>query len=221
MVSLVSHQIRAPLTNVQGAVEKMRTNCANLTPTCQSMISILQDQVKRLDRLVQDVLDTGRVEAGDISVNAEPISLIPLARQVAEEFNARSRTLQIDLVEKPGMPLALADKHWVTEILVNLLDNAEKYSARTGRITVDVHADQEEVAMSIRDSGPGIPEQEMDKLFDKFYRLDNSDSQPGYGYGLGLYLCRLLAEAQEGSITAENHPSGGAVFTVSFPQWME
>jgi K+-sensing histidine kinase KdpD len=105
----------------------------------------------------------------------------------------------------------------VAEVLANLLDNADKYSPPGQDIVVDVRADQVEVILSVRDFGSGLPANDLDRVFDKFYRVDNSDSQAVYGYGLGLYICRRLIEAQGGRIWAENAPEGGAIFSFARP----
>ncbi len=219
LVSLVSHQIRAPLTNVRGAVEHMQLDCLTINPTCTSMFVVLQQQVSRLDSLVQDVLNTTRIEAGELVLHREPISPYPMILEVVEQFRARSTNRSIRIVEKPGLPLILADRDRTAEVLVNLLDNADKFSLLDGVIDIDLQADQSEVTIQVKDSGPGIEEQLMDRLFKKFYRVDSSDSQAAYGNGLGLYLCRLLVEAQDGHIWVENHPEGGAVFSFSLPVW--
>ena len=103
--------------------------------------------------------------------------------------------------------------------MVNLLDNADKYSPLGEEVSLEVRAEQTEVTISVRDYGPGLPPEDIERVFDKFYRTDSSDSQVAYGYGLGLYVCRRLVEAQGGRIWAENHPDGGAVFSFSLPVW--
>jgi K+-sensing histidine kinase KdpD len=111
-----------------------------------------------------------------------------------------------------------ADRDRLAEAMINLMDNADKYSPLASPIEVDVRANQNEVVVSIRDSGPGLPEEDIERVFKKFYRADSSDSQSTYGYGLGLYVCR---EAQGGRVWAENHPDGGAIFSISLPVWRE
>ena len=220
-VSLVSHQIRAPLTNMGGAVQRMQLDCRAINPTCARMFTIFEQQVDRLDRLVQDVLNASRLEDGEVSLHPEPISMMPIARQAANEIRAGTPGRTIRLADKPGLPLAYADRDRVAEVLVNLLDNADKYSPPGQEIAVQVRADQTEVTVAVRDAGPGIPPQDLERVFDKFYRTDSSDAQMAYGYGLGLYVCRRLMEAQGGRIWAENHPDGGALFSLSMPVWQE
>lgn len=220
-VSLVSHQIRAPLTNMSGSVQLMQTSCGAINPTCTRMFTILEQQTERLDRLVQDVLNASRLENRDLSLQLEPMSILPVVGQVVEQVRAGNNERIIQEPIKPGLPMVFADRDRVSEVLINLLDNANKYSPADSKIEIDVSADQVGVMVSIRDSGPGLPPDDKDRLFDKFYRTDGSDSQSAYGYGLGLYVCRRLIEAQGGQIWAENHPDGGAVFSFTLPAWQE
>jgi len=217
-VSLVSHQIRAPLTNMRGAAERMQTDCgAMINPTCSRMFIIMQQQADRLDTLVRDVLSAARLEAGELVLHPEPISVLPVVQQVVEQTRARTTDRAFHLPLRPGLPLVFADRDRVAEVLTNLIDNADKYSPREQEIAIDVQADQTEVTVAVRDHGRGLPRADVDRVFDKFYRADGSDAQVAYGYGLGLYVCRRLIEAQGGRIWAENAPNGGAIFYFTLP----
>lgn len=218
-VSLVSHQIRGPLTNMSGAMERMRTGCGSINTTCNRMFAILNTQVERLDRLVRDVLNAARIESGDLVLHREPHSILPILKQAIDQTQARLSNRVISLPTKPGLPLIYVDRDRITEIFANLLDNADKYSPPGEKVEVDIYADQENVTISVRDYGNGIYPDDKHRLFDKFYRADGSDSQAAYGYGLGLYVCRLLVEAQGGRIWAQNHPNRGAVFSFTLPIW--
>ncbi|HLF91353.1 MAG TPA: ATP-binding protein [Anaerolineales bacterium] len=220
-VSLVSHQLRAPLTNMSGAVENIRVGCKLQTPACSRMLAILDQQTTRLDRLVEGVLSTARIEAGELTFHTEPISIHPLAHQIVEQFRARQVGRTVHLTQKPGLPLAFADRDRVAEVMTNLLDNANKYSPQGTDIFVGLRADQDEITVSVSDQGPGIPPGDLDRVFEKFYRIDSSDAQTAYGYGLGLYVCGQLVKAMGGRIWVENHPEGGAVFSFTLPVWQE
>lgn len=220
-VSLVSHQIRAPLTNMRGAVNQMQAGCGSINSTCANMFAILEQQVARLDRLVVNILNAAQIEAERLIVQLEPISVLPLVKQILKQTLAPSTERDVHVPTKPGIPMVYADRDRLAEALTNLLDNADKYSPAESPIEIDVRANQKEVVVSIRDSGPGLPEDDLERVFEKFYRADSSDSQSAYGYGLGLYVCRSLVEAQGGRVWAENHPSGGAVFSISLPVWRE
>ena len=216
-VSLVSHQIRAPLTNMRGAATRMQTQCGAINPTCSRMFVILDQQAERLERLVQDVLNAARIETGDLKLQPEPISMLPVVQQVVDQARTRGGDRPFNVPPKPGLPFVYADRDRVTEVLMNLIDNADKYSPPGGEIAIEVQADQTEVKVSVRDHGRGLPPADLDRVFDKFYRSDNSDAQAVYGYGLGLFVCRRLIEAQGGRIWAENAPGGGAVFAFTLP----
>jgi len=218
-VSLVSHQIRGPLTNMSGAVERMQAGCGSINTTCNRMFAILNIQVERLDRLVRDVLNAARIESGDLILHIEPHSVLPILNQVVDQTQARTNNRSISLPAKVGLPLIYVDRDRIAEIFANLLDNADKYSPTGENIEVDIYADQESITVSVRDHGNGVSPEEMPHLFDRFYRTDGSDSQTAYGYGLGLYVCRLLVEAQDGHIWAQNHPHGGAIFSFTLPLW--
>lgn len=220
-VSLVSHQIRAPLTNMSGAVQRMQSGCKQVNPNCAPMFTVLQQQATRLDRLVQGVLSATRLESGELDLHLEPISIQPIAEQVVDQMRARAIDRSILLPHKPGLPLAFADRDRVAEALTNLVDNADKYSPPDETITVSIRADQTTITVAVRDKGPGLPPTDLEKVFDKFYRTDSSDAQAAYGYGLGLYVCRQLIKAQDGRIWAENAPDGGSIFSFSLPVWQD
>ena len=218
-VSLVSHQIRAPLTNMRGAMERIVSDCPAFNPTCGRMFSVLENQVLRLDDLVQDVLTSDRLDAGEFVLHREPVSVGPVLKQVVEHMQGRKAGRSFLVREKPGLPIVFADRERLADVVANLLDNADKYAPANEAIIVEMHADDQQVTVSVRDFGAGLPPADLERIFERFYRTDSSDSQTAYGYGLGLYICRRLIEAQGGLIWAENHPGGGAVFSFSLPVW--
>ena len=218
-VALVSHQIRAPLTNMAAAVQRMQGECGLRGASCARFFTIFEQQILRLERLVQDVLSATLIEADQLSFVLEPISIPPIVQLVVSQVATRNPDRSIYVRDKPGMPLVYADRDRVAEVLVNLLDNADKYTLPDKDVFVEVRATDSEVTVSVRDSGPGLPQEDLDRVFEKFYRADSSDSQPAYGYGLGLYICHNLVSVQGGHIWAENHPDGGAVFSFSLPVW--
>lgn len=220
-VSMVSHQIRAPLTNLRGAVDRMQSDCTAMTTTCSRMFIILQEQIARLERLVRNVLSATRIDGGELTFNSEPVSILPLVNQAVEQIQARARLRPLRMLPKPGLPLVLADRDLVTEVVINLLDNADKYSPPGTEITVDVSANQTAVTVAVSDQGRGIEAADRERIFDKFYRPDHGDAQVAYGYGLGLYVCRKLIEAQGGKVWVETGSSGGSVFQFTLPVWQE
>lgn len=218
-VSVVSHQIRAPLTNMGGAVQRMQADCNSKTPTCIRMMTIIDEQVNRLDRLVQDVLTATTLEEDSLSFQLEPVGVISAVKHAVDQFRAGNGARSLQAPDKPGLPMVYADRDRIIEIIINLIDNADKYSVPGQPIVIDVRADQTEVTLAVKDSGPGFLTDNLDLIFEKFYRSDSSDAQTAYGYGLGLYVCKKLVEAQGGRIWAENNRKGGAVVSFTIPVW--
>lgn len=216
-VSLVSHQIRAPLTNMQGAIERLQSRCGAVNAACGRILDILHEEANRLARLVDDVLNAERIESGRLMLNPEPLAVLPLMQQAADELRARGSGRHVRLPFAPVLPPVLADRDCVLGMLVNLLDNADKYTPPETAVSVEVAASDLEVTISVRDFGPGFGPADLERVFEKFYRADNGDAQRAYGYGIGLYICRKLAEAHGGRIWAENAPGGGAVFSFTLP----
>lgn len=216
-VALVSHQIRAPLTNMRGAVERMQMNCKAANPICARMLNIVNQQTGRLERLVQKVLNAARLEAGELTLYPEPTSLLPVVGQTVAQMRARTIDRPFRLSSERPLPLVFADRDRVAEILANLLDNADKYSPPGQEVIIGMQRGEAEVILSVRDGGPGLKSHDLERVFDRFYRADSSDSQAAYGYGLGLYVCRCLVETHGGRIWAENAPDGGAVFSFTLP----
>ncbi len=216
-VSVVSHQIRAPLTNMRGAFERMSGGCSLINNTCQRMLVVLDQQVDRLDRLVQDVLTANRMESGELAIQTEPISIPPVVQDIIEQIRTRIVSRPFTLLSKPGLPFALADRDRVAEVLSNLLDNADKYSPAGKEVVVEIRADQTEITVSVADHGPGIPGKDISRIFEKFYRGDNSDAQMVYGSGLGLYICQQVISAHGGHIWAENASAGGSILSFTLP----
>ncbi len=216
LISIVSHQIRAPLTNMLGAVERVESGCPAATDTCAQMFAVMRDQAARLNRLVTEVLSLASLESGDLALNLEPLSVMPVVDQAIEEMAARGEG-RFQKPYAPVLPLVMADRDRLMEVLVNLFDNADKYSAPNAKVQIEVRPTETEIILSVLDAGPGLPEQDLERVFDKFYRAEAGDSQRAYGYGLGLYICRRLVEAQGGRIWATNRPSGGARFSFALP----
>jgi signal transduction histidine kinase len=216
-VSLVSHELRAPLTNVRGAVELMENDCPALNPTCTRMFKIVSEQIGRLGRMVNEVLDVSRIEAGGLTVAREAVDVMWVTDRVVDEFTARHVRRRFRRPSGVGHLRLWADNDRLHEVLANLVDNAVKYSLEDSQVAVQVDIREKEGVVSVSDDGPGIPAEEQTRIFEKFHRLDAGDSKETYGYGLGLYLSRRLIEAMGGRIWVESAPGHGATFRFALP----
>lgn len=220
-ISLISHQIRSPLANIQGAIEQFNSKQEKMYLRQEQPSNIIQEQVSRIDSLVEDVLLTSKIESGNLNMILEPVSLKPVIETLAAPYQSRQQPRDIHLKLSEEEILVFSDRGSLVEIISNLIDNADKYTPREAPIEINVVEGREEATITVRDYGEGIPESDLLRVFDKFFRVNSSDNQKAYGYGLGLYACKLLVEAQGGSIIAANHPDGGAVFSFTVALWRE
>jgi signal transduction histidine kinase len=216
-VSLVSHELRAPLTNVRSAVELMEDGCPALNETCTQMFDIVAEQIGRLGRLVDDVLNVSRIEAGELSLTYAAVDIVQIAKRAVDDITTRKTGHIFRRPDCPAHPQVWADADRLYEVLANLVDNAAKYSPPQGKVVLELHTQGQEAILSVSDSGPGIPPEEQGHIFEKFHRLDSGDAKETYGYGLGLYLCRRLVEAMNGRIWVESEPGQGATFRFALP----
>ncbi len=209
-VSMVSHELRAPLTNINGGIEL--TLSRPLDPALRTNLELVQAEIQRLTRFVETILDLSALDAGRLPLYNGPVS-----------FESVVLTMQTQLVHLPGLgrirwhappnlPYLLADERALTSVLFHLLDNAMKY-APEGEIIMSAFPVDRRVCIQVLDSGPGVPPEAIPMLFDRFYRLNSEDSQTVYGHGLGLYIVRRLIEGMGGTIEVCNRPEGGACFT--------
>ena len=216
-VSLVSHEFRAPLTNMRGALELMEdslsTNGANYT----RMLRIVNSEVGRLGRLVEDVLNISRIEAGELKLVCKEVDVSKVIQHVLDEFAARNVKQELKYLPGSHFPMLWADPDCLHQVITNLIDNAIKYSPENSQVTISMELLQENGILSVSDHGPGIPREEQSRLFQKFSRLDSQDDKVTYGYGLGLYLCRRLIEGMNGRIWVESMPDHGATFRFALP----
>lgn len=216
-VSLVSHEFRAPLTNMQGALELMGDSCVSINSTCNRMLGVVTAEVNRLGRLVEDVLNVSRIEAGELKLVSEAVDVAKLVNQILDEFAARNVGRKLHYLSESPHYILWADPDRLHEVIANLIDNAVKYSPENSEVTVSMGLHGEEGILSVSDHGPGIPVEEQSHLFQKFYRLDSRDDKETYGYGLGLYLSRRLIEGMNGKIWVESEPGHGATFRFALP----
>lgn len=233
----VSHELRTPLTIIKGnVITLLDESIINENPTYKRLLERMEDETERLAHLVEELLDYTRLKSGNIPLSLVPILLEELVLEVTDSF--RDHALRYDVtveVELPGKaPPILGDPGRVKQILLNLLDNALKYSPKGAAIRVSVLPEGVEdlsvVTLSVRDSGPGISPEELPFIFDRFYQGAKKQSKDAHslpavpssgsstkGWGLGLAIVKELAELHKAKISAESHLGQGTTLTVAFP----
>ncbi len=215
-VSLVSHELRAPLTNISGGIELLLLRSKRLPHETRQTLRLVQSEILRLTRFVESILDLSALDAGKMPLYLGPVSLYDAQEIVKRQFSHSPGFDRIRWEMPNDLPDFLADERALTSVLFHLLDNAVKY-APTGEIVVKAWVEGKQGFLEVRDHGQGIPEEDIPLLFTQFFRSRVSDSQTIYGHGLGLYMVRRLLEAMNGTIKVRNLPEGGACFTCCLP----
>jgi two-component system sensor histidine kinase BaeS len=218
-VLTASHELRSPLTSVQGFAELLMLDRDSLTPRQVETVEIILDNCRHLVRLLNDLLDLARSDAGRLAIRPQPTEVAPLIEDVVRTMRGQTETGGQTLAEsiQPGLPPIYVEPDRIRQILVNLLTNAHEYSPEGASIGVSARGVGAEVEISVSDDGPGIPEDQLERIFDRFTRGDAGLTQRVGGTGLGLAISKSLVELHGGSITAESSVGRGSTFRVRLP----
>lgn len=218
LIGDVSHELRTPLTAIKGSMEGLMDG---VLPATQDTYQQIHAEADRLNRLVDDLQELSRVEAHAYELNIHPVDVSSIIRTVAKRLSSQfeNKRISLDLELALDLPRVLADEDRAVQVLTNLTGNALQYTPEEGRIMISAQYANDEVQISVRDTGIGIPAEHLSHIFDRFYRVDKSRSrQAGGGSGIGLTIARALVEAQGGRIWAESAGEGqGSTFTFTLP----
>ncbi|MFN8617574.1 MAG: ATP-binding protein [Dehalococcoidia bacterium] len=213
-LSNVSHELRTPLAAIRALVETLDDGVDE--EDAPEFLGRIHQQVERLTSLVNELLDLSRIESGAINLDPEPVEVAALVAEAASLLRTRTEPLEVTVVFE-GEPLTVeADRPSLLRVVSNLLDNAAKWSPQGGTIHVGCEDEGELVAIQVRDEGPGIPEQDLPRVFERFYKGEASRATSGVG--LGLAIVKHLVRAHGGTATVESRPGEGASFTVRLPR---
>jgi two-component system phosphate regulon sensor histidine kinase PhoR len=217
-VANVSHELKTPLTSISGYAETLLADMPDPETTRRFLATIL-DNARRMQRLVDDLLDLARIEAGRWLPEPEPVDVAQTARDVWNELTERAaaRNIQFTAEVEPDAATIRADADALRQVLTNLFENSLRYTARGGRITCRSHAENSGVAVSVTDNGSGIGHEHLPRIFERFYRADQSRSRDEGGTGLGLAIVKHLVEAHGGKVYAESERGAGTTVTCWFP----
>ena len=213
-----SHELRGPLARMRGAIDVTLARSREADEYREVLRSVGED-VDHLRALVEDLLVLARADAGRIPLEKAAVRLDVVAAEVAEALSPTANEKDVRMVADCSAPVVvLGDERWLRQLAANLVDNAVKFTTSRGTVSIEVAGHGGVARLSVSDSGPGIPEEALGRIFERFYRADHAR---GYGaatgFGLGLAIAAWVAEAHGGRITAENRPGGGTRFSVSLP----
>lgn len=217
--ALVSHELRTPLTSIVGYAEMVdEIEGSHLSPEGREYMGIIRRSAEKLDRLVQDLLLVAQVEAGTFAVELEPVDLVPVVRDCVEGSRPAADDAGILLsTEAAEVPTLMADSSRLGQVIDNLVSNAIKFTVGGGTVAVRVRDEGDRCAIEVSDSGVGIGPNELEHLFDRFYRAQEARKGHYSGAGLGLAISKAIVDAHEGEIQVTSEPGQGSTFRVLLP----
>jgi PAS domain S-box-containing protein len=215
-IAAVSHELRTPLAVIMGLAELLREEA--LPPSAKESVELILESAFRLKTMVDNLLDTSRLEAGRFEVAKRPVDLRPLLLELAKSFGGVARLSGVEfLVDVGELPLLEADPDRMVQVVGNLLSNAFKFTPPGGRVSLRAYATEEALVLEVADTGPGIPEEDLPKLFQRFGRAENARARGVAGTGLGLFISKHIVEAHGGRIEVESEEGKGSLFRVILP----
>jgi PAS domain S-box-containing protein len=216
-VATVSHELRTPLASIYGAAMTLRARMRG-DDLQRQLIGIVSGEAERLAQIVDEILLASELTSGELALRLERVDAARVARRAVEAARARlPDNVSLEFVEPPSLPPVSADENKARQVLANLIDNAVKYSPSGGRIELRLERVNGYVAFAVADEGLGIPLAEQEQIFEKFYRLDPHMTRGVGGTGLGLYICRELAERMGGNVRVSSRPGAGSTFFFELP----
>jgi signal transduction histidine kinase len=222
LLANVSHDLKTPLTSIQGFSQAMLDGTASDDESWQRAATIIHDEAERMRRLVDDLLDLARLEAGEVVLAREPVDIGELLRACAVRFapQAECNGVQLEVDAPELLPEVVGDADRLGQVFGNLVDNALKHAGHedgAGRVVLQAEHEQAMVIGSVTDNGPGIPAEDLPRIFERFYQVDKSRAQRASGAGLGLAIAKEIVQAHGGQIRAESVEGLGTRFTVQLP----
>jgi two-component system phosphate regulon sensor histidine kinase PhoR len=214
----VSHELRTPIASIRGHLESMQMSGEDVPTGQQSYLEIVQRETERLSDLVDDLLELARSDAGELHLSIAPIAAGDVVEEVYQTMAPlarRERQITMTRSIQPDLPLVLADRTRLLQVLLNLVRNAISYTPDGGIVSISLAADEaggNQIELAVSDTGIGIPPEELQRIFDRFYRTDDSRARSSGGFGLGLAIVRELVDAMGGTISAESTVGEGSHF---------
>jgi PAS domain S-box-containing protein len=218
-ISDASHEIRTPLTSIGGFAAAIADGTAATDDQRTRGASLIVREVERLNRLVDDLLDLSRIESGAVRLELEEVDLAELSRAAVEAFQsqAREKGIRVKLDLPADLPTVRADPDRVYQVLVNLVSNALRFNRPDGEIAITARPTDGHVRVDVRDTGPGIPADQLPYIWERFHRADSSRARQEGGTGLGLAIVRSIIDAHGGSVSAESELGRGSTFSFTLP----
>jgi len=217
-LSNVSHELRTPLTSIIAFVETLETGAMEDTESCQRFLSIIRKNASRMQGLIDDILELTAIEGGNVSLRAGRVDLYELVQEACASLDAKAAAQSVTLENKVGSGVMVyADERRLEQMLTNLIDNAIKFSREHSTVSIS-HEPGTRDQILVHDNGDGIPAQHLERLFERFYRVDRARSRDMGGTGLGLAIVKHIALLHGGEVTVTSELGKGSTFTIHLPK---
>lgn len=219
----VSHELKTPLTSIRGFAQAILEGVVTDRDQARRYLQVIMDESVRLSRLVNTLLDLSRIESNAVPLQFEEVDLAASLESAVERLDPVHTEREVEVkLEIPPLPPVKADRDWLSQVWLNLVENAIRHSPPGGTVTVRAHLQQgpkgDRIVVDVEDQGPGIPPDELPYIWERFYKVDKSRRYTrGAGTGLGLVIVKELVERHQGQVSAANRPEGGARFRVELP----
>jgi len=216
-VANVSHELRTPLSHIKGYVETLLSGAKDDPQVSVRFLQTIERNAERLKLLIEDLLTISELESGRVQLNLQSFSLRSVVEKVAEDFKARAAAKSVSLaVDLPDLRVQ-ADAGRVDQVLANLVDNAIKYGRAGGHVRIGARESNAQVEVCVQDDGPGLPAEALERVFERFYRVDKARSREQGGTGLGLSIVKHIVQTHGGKVWATSDPGRGATFFFTLP----
>ena len=217
-VANVSHELRTPLSHIKGYVETLLDGAKDDPEVSSRFLQTIARNAGRLELLIEDLLTISELESGRVTLNLQTVRLRPLVQKVLDDFKARAEGKGVTLTNAVPELSVRADSIRLEQVLSNLVDNAIKYGRTSGGVTVAAcPGENGKMEVSVKDDGPGLPAEALERVFERFYRVDKARSREQGGTGLGLSIVKHIVQTHGGRVWARNEPGNGATFFFTIP----
>jgi two-component system phosphate regulon sensor histidine kinase PhoR len=217
-LSNISHELRTPLTSILAFVETLETSALEDQESAKRFLAIIRKNAARMNTLISDIIELSAIESGNVKVRAEQVALSPLVTEVISFLAAQAEARAVTVANEVAADvIVFADARRLEQMLTNLIDNAIKFNREGGKVAVRFERSSRDQIMIV-DTGEGIPAQYLDRLFERFYRVDRARSREVGGTGLGLAIVKHLARAHGGEVTVTSEVGKGSTFTIELPR---
>lgn len=218
-VANISHELRTPVTCIKGYVETLLDGHLTDTATCTKFLEIIREETDRLSRLINDLLDLSLMESRQVEMHYDAVNVKKIIEDTRDILQPSIKTKNISLILNISDNISEinADEDRLRQVLINLMDNAIKYSPRESSITLSAKKQKLDIVFSVTDQGPGIPPKDLERIFDRFYRVEAHRSSRTGGRGLGLAIAKQIIEAHGGTIIVKSKVGKGSIFSFTIP----